>query len=352
MTAVPLAKEPLLELDPAHAVATRQLRRDEIGGARGAGSMVAVVEPCGDRSAQALGELFAQDRQALLDGLRRHGCILFRGFDVDRRSFEEIVSRGFQADRYVWMLPLRPGLARALLRTPLVGWLTRRLLGWIEARATGRDIVEEKQSTLAADQTIQFPHHEYGIFFNVPRVIAFHCEKAAGAEGETVICDAHAGYRAMRAEVRARFEAARFIRYRSANQWYLPPFTAPAVLHHPVDGSPSMNYTAYSHTVAAELARERYPQSTITNDALDATFTFEPSFVGHDGQPIAFDEEDVREVARAHFDHSLLLRWRQGDLLLMDNFRVVHGRLNGGFPRKVLQVILCDYLRNRTPRAR
>ena len=57
-----------------------------------------------------------------------------------------------------------PRSAHALLHLPVVGWINRTLLGWIESRAIGRRLVGKKQSTLANDQTIQFPHHEYGIF--------------------------------------------------------------------------------------------------------------------------------------------------------------------------------------------
>ena len=80
------------------------------------------------------------------------------------------------------------------------------------------------------------------------------------------------------------------------------------------------------------------------------TFTFAPTFVRDDGSHFSLDERDVEDIARAHFAHSVLLPWRKGDLLLMDNYRVVHGRLNAGEPRKVLQVMLCDYVRNRLKR--
>ena len=117
--------------------------------------------------------------------MREHGCVLFRGFDVDRDSFEETVSAGFDSDRFVWMFAVPPRYARILLRLPVIGWINRTLLGWIESRATGRRLVGKKQSTLANDQTMQFPHHEYVIFFNVPLVLAFHCEAASEIEGET-----------------------------------------------------------------------------------------------------------------------------------------------------------------------
>ena len=335
-----------------HDVTVRPLRPDEVGNAGARTDLVVVVEPAGDASGDVLAGLFARERAALDTAMREHGCVLFRGFDVDRRSFEEIVSAGFDSDRYVWMFPLPPRFARLLLRLPLVGRINRAFLGWIESRSTGRKMVGEKQSTLANDQTIQFPHHEYGIFFNVPRVIAFHCEVESDTEGETIICDARAGWDGLAPQVRGRFETARYIRYRDENQRWMPPLRAPAILPHPDDGYPTMNYTAYHHEVAADVAREVYPDSTIRTDEFDETFTFTPVFVDADGGRSELGTDDVADIARSHLAHSVLLRWERGDLLLMDNYRIVHGRLNAGTPRKVLQVMLCDYVYNRPRLAR
>ena len=181
-----LAKTP----NDAAALNIRGLRAHEATNPQAALDLVVVVEPEHDNSAEELGRIFAEHRDDLMELMRDHGNVLFRGFDISREEFQTVVSQGFQSHRYIWMFPMAARWARLLLSLPLIGWLTRALLGWIESRATGRKIVEEKLSTLANDQTIQFPHHEYGIFFNVPHVIAFYCDKESGNEGETIICDA------------------------------------------------------------------------------------------------------------------------------------------------------------------
>ena len=326
---------------------TRFLSEEEASNAGAALDLVVVAEPDGDPSAEALERVFAVNRATFQQILVDHGNVLFRGFEIEPHQFNSIVGAGFSTDRFLWMFPMAPDWARSLLNLPLFGWLTRALLGWIEARATGREIVGEKQSTLAKDPTIQFPHHEYGIFFNVPHVLAFYCERDAEVQGETLLCDAKAGYQAMPRSLRSTFEATKHIRYRSENQWYLPPFTAPAILRHPLDDHPSMNFTAYQHDVFGEIAKARFPDHEITTEDLDATFSFDPLFYFHDGERRALHRDEVASLAEAHLDRSVLLRWEQGDLLLMDNFRVVHGRLNAGMPvKKILQVILCDYVRN------
>ena len=325
----------------------RLLRSDEASNPDAALELVVVAEPAGDSSAAALERLLAEQRDSLLEVMRDHGNILFRGFEVEPHAFEALVASSFEADRFLWMFPMAPRWARALLDLPIIGRITRAFLGWIESAATGRAIVGEKQSTLADDQTIQFPHHEYGIFFNVPRVLAFFCEKEAEHQGETLLCDARAGYAAMPEPLKAHFEATEYIRYRSENQWYLPPFTAPAVLYHPMDGHPSMNFTAYQHDIFARVATDWFPDHDITATSQDETFSFVPTFHQQGQTSQGLTEDQIVALAESHLRHSVLLRWQKGDLLLMDNFRVVHGRLNAGMPeRKVLQIVLCDYVRN------
>jgi len=108
-----------------------------------------------------------------------------------------------------------------------------------------------------------------------------------------------------------------------------------------------MNFTAYQHDVFGQIASQRFPQHTICTEDLDATFSFEPVFFMNDGEKNTLNETQVADLAHAHLDHSVLLRWKKNDVLLMDNFRVVHGRLNAGLPsKKTLKIILCDYVRN------
>jgi alpha-ketoglutarate-dependent taurine dioxygenase len=345
MQIVPALDIPLAPSIPG--VSTRFLDASEASNPGAATDLVLVVEPTNDASAELLTRVFREERYLLLELLMNHGNVLFRGFDVSPTAFEQIVDAGFDTDRFLWMFPMAPRWARALLQLPIVGWLTRALLGWIEGAATGRALAGDKQSTLADDQTIQFPHHEYGIFFNVPHVLAFYCEEDAEREGETLLCDAKTGFEDMPDIFRHHFEQTDYIRYRSENQWYLPPFTAPAILHHPIDNHPSMNFTAYRHDVFANVAKQWFPDHMIVSEGLDETFSFQPSFRSKKGDYSELSEQEVVALSNAHLRRSVLLRWQKGDLMLMDNFRVLHGRLNAGLPKKkVLQLILCDYIRN------
>ena len=272
--------------------------------------------------------------------------MLFRGFTLDLRTFESAIESTFDASRYLWMFPLQPELVKLLLRLPVVGFLMRALLDRIEAKSTGRTIHSDKISELASDDTIQFPHHDYGIFFNVPQLIAFYCEEASAEGGETLLCDAEAAYEQLDGTVRAAFERARYIRYKNRNQRYLPAFSAPALLHHPRTGGATINLTAYQHDAMANLAREYFPSSRIHSEEHHDTFSFEPRFVAHDGEGYDLAADELEKVIRTHLANSVVLRWRKGDLLLVDNFKVMHGRVNAGTPKKKVHLILCEYVRN------
>ena len=131
-------------------------------------------------------------------------------------------------------------------------------------------------STLAYEDNIQFPHHEFGIFFNIPRVIAFLCEKQSDTGGETLFCDAEAAWTDIRPELQSHFETAKFIRYKNENQFLPPPFTAPALLKHPKTGVPTLNLTDTTIDCSGEGQR-LFPEARIELGDHDENFMFRPT---------------------------------------------------------------------------
>lgn len=309
--------------------------------------LLAIIEPRPDKSPPALGELLG-DRERVEALLLEHGGLVFRGFATDPSTFRDAVRGSWSAGRHLWMLPLRPSRARLLLSMPLIGALVTGLLGWFEARTTGRRLDHPDASTLALEDNIQFPHHEFGIFFNVPRIVAFFCERASDEGGETLFCDAEAAWEALPERLRRSLGTTRAIRYRNENQLFPPPFYAPALLHHPLTGAPSLNLTGYHHRLVAEEGRRQFPEARIELGDHDENFMFRPTALGADGAPVELSEADYRAIIAAHLREGVMVDWQEGDVMLVDNYRVVHGRVNGGSPRKVLQVILCDYQANAT----
>lgn len=329
------------------SVAVRRLHDHEVSNGEGGRDLVTVVVPVDDDGPETLARYLAGRRKALDQALAEEGAVLFRGFRLDTATFEQIMGEVYETGRFLWMLPMPPSWGQWLLNLPLIGPRTRRFLGWVEELSTGRRLRRQDVSTLANDDTLQFPHHEYGIFFNVPRVIAFWCERASDEDGETILCDGEAALRDLEPAVRQRFESARGIRYRDKNQPLMPPFIAPALLPHPSTGRHTANFTAYHHDVAAEVAEEMFPTARVAAAETDDTFLFEPRMIDAHGKRHDISREEVGAIARAHFEHAVLLRWHKDDLLLLDNFKLLHGRLNAGSPKKLLHIILGDHVANR-----
>ncbi len=314
----------------------------------GGPDIVRLVEPKGNGSPELLNELLSQGKDKLEALIGEHGAVIFRGFKIDPPRFRQAVLSAYNASRYIWMMPMPPKLARFFLSLPIVGPFLNWFLGVIEAWATGRTLTQKDASTLAYEDNIQFPHHEFGIFFNIPRVIAFLCQKQSDTGGETLFCDAELAWKNVRPELRAHFETAKFIRYKNENQFLPPPFTAPALLKHPKSGVPSLNLTGYHHQLVAEEGQKLFPEARIELGDHDENFMFKPTLVDANGKPVELSENDYREIISAHLAQGILLPWKEGDVLFCDNYKVVHGRVNGGYPRKVLQVMLCDYQKNQT----
>ncbi len=330
-----------------HRVKVRPLRPEEVTN-KGGPDILRMVEPIGEGSPELLNELLKEGKDKLESLIGEHGAVIFRGFKIDPPWFRKVVLSAYNASRYIWMMPMPPKLAQFFLSLPLIGPFLNWLLGVIEAWATGRTLTQKDASTLAYEDNIQFPHHEFGIFFNVPRVIAFLCQKQSDTGGETLFCDAEAAWNNVRPELKAHFETAKFIRYKNENQFLPPPFTAPALLEHPISGIPTLNLTGYHHQLVAEEGQRLFPEARIELGDHDENFMFNPTLVDQNGKPVHLSEADYREIISAHLAQGVLMPWKKGDVLFCDNYKIVHGRINGGTPRKVIQVMLCDYQKNET----
>ena len=345
-----MVSQPNIQIEDSSAwqkVNVRPLHPHEVTN-QGGPDIVRIVEPIDEGSPELLNQLLREGKDKLEELIAEHGAVMFRGFKVDPPRFRQAVLSAYKASRYIWMMPMSPKLARFFLSLPLLGPFLNWFLGVIEAWATGRTLTQKDASTLAYEDNIQFPHHEFGIFFNIPRVIAFLCEKQSNTGGETLFCDAEIAWSALRPELKSRFETARFIRYKNENQFLPPPFTAPALLEHPKSGVPSLNLTGYHHQIVAEEGQRLFPEARIELGNYDENFMFKPTLVDAAGNPVELSEADYREIISAHLAQGVLLPWKEGDVLFCDNYKIVHGRINGGHPRKVLQVMLCDYQQNQT----
>jgi alpha-ketoglutarate-dependent taurine dioxygenase len=105
----------------------------------------------------------------------------------------------------------------------------------------------------------------------------------------------------------------------------------PAVARHPRTGE----------TVWFNQANVHHPSSlppalreSLLAVAADRDFPMDMNACYGDGTPIP--DEDIAAVRRACEEENVLFPWRQGDVLVVDNMLVAHGRSPFSGPRKIV----------------
>jgi alpha-ketoglutarate-dependent taurine dioxygenase len=268
--------------------------------------------------------------------LSRHGALLFRGFSLaSQGSLEDFI--------------------RAIAGQPLS----------YRERSSPRSVVAGKIYTSTeypADQRI-FIHNENSYADVFPGVIAFHCVVAPTEGGQTPLADCRKVLEGLPARIRDRFacEGVLYVRNFSADvglswsaafgsdepdevqrrlsEWgYTVTWCGnrlhtrrigPAVIRHPQSGEDIwFNHAAFFHvsTLAAPL-----------RDSLLALF-------GEDGLPNqtyygggdSIDGDTLDAIRGAYHAETVMFAWQAGDVLLVDNIAVAHGRNAFRGPRRVV----------------
>jgi len=315
----------------------------------------AVITPDGN---ERLVDLLGCAREELGEVLARHGAILFRGFGL--RTAEEF----HQAS------------------STLFGNGMHDYAGGASPRGQVRSGVFESTRVPAPFCIPQ--HHEMSYMPDPPRRLAFFCETAPREGGETPLADSRKIYGLIPEEVRAEFEAKgiRYHRYLYGPRWNL---------HHRTRNRFIRLYTSWMHTfsttdrrvveeywaahggsvqwdreggarIASRLRATRpHPE---TGEMLwfnhVAVFLSSPRSTGWlpwlgyhlaypnplrrpfhaefgDGTPIRHAQIDA--IRGAIDAATVKFHWWRGDLLLVDNFLVTHGRRPFRGPRKILVAI-------------
>jgi alpha-ketoglutarate-dependent taurine dioxygenase len=280
--------------------------------------------------ADGLADAIAANRQGFLDGLHRHGALLFRDTGItDAAGFEEVTR----------------GLVPELLS--YVGGASPR------SRISG----DVYTSTEYAASAVLALHNEASYFRTMPELVWFFCKIPSAQGGETPLGD-------MR-RVLARLDPALVERFSSKDFCYVTNLRggegfgkswqsayqtedrgeveaalrlkelefkwtddgglrvlmrAPAVRIHTVTGED------YWGNQASNWHEANLPEATAA--ALRRTYGDpwnHPKAVFF-GDGSAIPPEDIRVIARTLTEEETTFRWQAGDILLVDNQSIAHGR--------------------------
>jgi alpha-ketoglutarate-dependent taurine dioxygenase len=281
------------------------------------------------------------DRQLLL-----HGAILFRGFNVE--SVERF--RAFAAA------------------------VSNELLDYRE-RAAPRVQVAERvftSSEYPANQVIHL-HHEMSYSHNWPSKVLFHCRTPAIEGGRTPIARERDVFPAIDADVREQFRTKGVMYVRNFGpeldlswpeafqtndpqaveqycrrsdirfEWRGPERlrtvqVRQGVVRHPVtQESVFFNHAALFHASSLPAAAHRSLSAMLAPEDMPRNV-----FYG-DGSPI--EPAVLAEIRRQYDAHAMRFTWQAGDVLMVDNFLVAHGRETYSGPRQIL-VAMADLYTN------
>ena len=285
---------------------------------------------------QPLADWVAANREGIDQALYRHGAVLFRGFGID------------SADKLNQVAVAHAG----------------ELLGYIERGAPRVQLGDKVYSSTeyAAEESIPM-HHEMSYSHQWPSKLYFSSEIVAEEGGFTPLADDRKVFAAIPADIKQRFidrkvmyvrnyglgvdmgwrEAFQVQTREQAEQYLLESRTQfqwlagdvlrtrairQATAVHPVTGDTVwFNHAHLFHSSnmppdVREFLLEEFGAEGMPRNA----------YYG-DGTPI---EDSIVETIRGLYEaNSTRFRWQRGDLLIVDNFLLTHGRSPFKGPRKV-----------------
>jgi alpha-ketoglutarate-dependent taurine dioxygenase len=274
-------------------------------------------------------------KEEIEEALGTHGGVLFRGFDIfDAYLFEEVV-----------------------------GNLVEELLG---------ENGEHPREALSGSvySPVFFPpeqrllwHNENSFNASGPIRIAFCCVRPALTGGETPVVDSRAVLRRLDEQLRKPFERSgvRYVRtyqpglgrswqdiFRTTDRSEVQAHCRRENLEYSWDGdilrTSAVRPAVLEHPVTRELSWFNQAQHWHTWCLDEATRSALESLLGKEGMPrqclygdgTPIPDEVMAQILQVYQELELSLPWRPGDVMVLDNILMAHGRNPLSGPRKLL----------------
>lgn len=267
----------------------------------------------------------------VVGNFRRHGALLFRNFAVETDDFLQFTSAycrdfsTYQGGGFRW------------------GALDRQKINNNDTLLT----------VTGSTQSFGIPlHGEMYYMSRRPTLLWFYCESPPSAAGETTLCDGAELYRRLSPAAREYFAANRlkYIRHLLDGEWQVAFQTdeleglrrwcaenETALFEHE-DGSVTIEYVSPAVCGGRDSRGEVFINNLLVihsaEQAIRAGLAAKVLDLPRNACPLVVRLEDgseipaglVEEIEQTANDISVKHAWRKGDVLLVDNTRILHGR--------------------------
>ncbi len=190
--------------------------------------------------------------------------------------------------------------ARALSHRP--GGTTDQLLHWSFGPVMNMRFDPSTPNYLFSSECV--PFHWDGAFFREPQYLVFYCEASQGCGGETLFCNTPLIWNKMSREKRRAFESVRLSYTTEKKAHYGGNCQVPLVQKHPLTGQPILRF-------AEEVDTKLNPVDL----QIEVHSKLDANQIYRDLVNLVYSPE-----------HCLTHQWRAGDLVIADNFSLIHGR--------------------------
>ncbi|HEV8581204.1 MAG TPA: TauD/TfdA family dioxygenase [Thermoanaerobaculia bacterium] len=277
------------------------------------------------------------NRELVEENLQRYGGILFRGFNVQDAAGLEAFVRAVSGSALEY-----------------------------KERSSPRSAVSGNIYT-STDYPPEYPiflHNENSYQSVWPLKIFFFCHTVPGKGGETPIADCRRVLQRISPEVRDRFMAKKWMYVRNFGDGFGLPWQTvfqtsdkarveeycaehgievewkpgdrlrtrairTAVARHPKTGAPTwFNHATFFHVSTLEPAIREALLEEFSEDELPATTYY--------GDHTSIEPEALDHLRECYRQETLSFPWQKGDLLMLDNMLVAHGRAPYAGERKIL----------------
>jgi alpha-ketoglutarate-dependent taurine dioxygenase len=278
-----------------------------------------------------------RNREFIEHSLLKYGALLFRGFNVRTPAEFEKCARAIYPELLHYSERTTP-------RAQVSDWIYT-------------------STEYPANESIAM-HNELSYANRWPAKLWFFCQVAAAQGGETPIADVRRIYERISPEIRERFSRKGWMLVRNFGdglglQWKDAFGTAerteaenycrrsaisfewrdetrlrtsqvrPAIVKHPHTHELSwFNHVAFYHVSSLSPAL----RESLLSQFAERDLPFNTYY----GDGSAIEESIIEEIRHAYLQETIEFCWREGDVLLLDNMLVAHGRKPFSGPRKIL----------------